>query len=236
MQLQQYFQYENEQYFFSRQQSSDFAKHIAHDFNPLHDIEARKFCVPGDLLFSLILFHAGLYQKMKIVFSDIVNDQSRIRVKDDQKGQLQLVDKRGKTCVTCDYQGEALRNDTRVNHFAHQYVRFSGTAFPHLLVPLMQEKQLMVNPQRPLVMYESMEVVLQQLDFTQIKLSLTESRFSVNGKRGQVALDFDLQTLEGEKMGHGCKFMLLGGLKPYDQQQVDAMVAEYEQRISHFCA
>ena len=40
---------------FTRQQASDFAKQIADDFNPLHDIQAKRFCVPGDLLFSLIL-------------------------------------------------------------------------------------------------------------------------------------------------------------------------------------
>ena len=44
-------------------QASTFAKEIAHDFNPLHDADAKRFCVPGDLLFSLVLasqFYPGL--------------------------------------------------------------------------------------------------------------------------------------------------------------------------------
>ena len=35
----------------SRQQASDFAKNIADDFNPIHDVQTKRFCVPGDLLF-----------------------------------------------------------------------------------------------------------------------------------------------------------------------------------------
>ena len=49
---------------FSRQQASDFAKQIADDFNPLHDVEAKRFCVPGDLLFAVASAKAGLHKKM----------------------------------------------------------------------------------------------------------------------------------------------------------------------------
>jgi hypothetical protein len=37
------------------EQASMFAKEVAHDFNPLNDVEAKRFCVPGDLLFSMAL-------------------------------------------------------------------------------------------------------------------------------------------------------------------------------------
>ena len=39
----------------TREQASRFAKSIADDCNPLHDIDAKRFCVPGDLLFSMVL-------------------------------------------------------------------------------------------------------------------------------------------------------------------------------------
>ena len=58
----------------SRQQASNFAKQIADDFNPIHDVEAKRFCVPGDLLFALALSKYGLSQRMSFTFSDMVGD------------------------------------------------------------------------------------------------------------------------------------------------------------------
>ncbi len=37
------------------EQASQFAKGVADDFNPIHDPDSRRFCVPGDLLFALVL-------------------------------------------------------------------------------------------------------------------------------------------------------------------------------------
>ena len=53
--LQNYYSEENKKIHFSRQQASRFAKEIAGDFNPIHDPEAKRFCVPGDLLFALVM-------------------------------------------------------------------------------------------------------------------------------------------------------------------------------------
>ena len=30
------------------EQASMFAKEVAHDFKPLHDVDAKRFCVAGD--------------------------------------------------------------------------------------------------------------------------------------------------------------------------------------------
>lgn len=54
---------------FTREQASQFAKEVADDFNPLHDIEAKRFCVPGDLLFSVILSQAAIHKEMTFTFS-----------------------------------------------------------------------------------------------------------------------------------------------------------------------
>ena len=41
---------------FSQQQASQFAKGVAGDFNPIHDVGGKRFCVPGDLLFACLLY------------------------------------------------------------------------------------------------------------------------------------------------------------------------------------
>ena len=53
---------------FSRSQASRFAKQVADDFNPLHDVDAKRFCVPGDLLFAVLIQHLGLYPRMNFTF------------------------------------------------------------------------------------------------------------------------------------------------------------------------
>ena len=53
---------------FTRQQGSNFAKQVADDFNPLHNIDAKRFCVPGDLLFSIIIAKSGLHKKNDLRF------------------------------------------------------------------------------------------------------------------------------------------------------------------------
>ena len=52
MLLEKYVQGNGEYFSFTRKQASDFAKQVASDFNPIHDEDAKRFCVPGDLLFS----------------------------------------------------------------------------------------------------------------------------------------------------------------------------------------
>ena len=49
-----YFSEQNQAISVSAQQASDFAKKIAQDFNPIHNVGAKRFCVPGDLLFALV--------------------------------------------------------------------------------------------------------------------------------------------------------------------------------------
>ena len=66
--LSPYFQQTGSTLTVSPQQASDFAKGIATDFNPIHDPDAKRFCVPGDLLFSLILSGIWLAAKHGFFF------------------------------------------------------------------------------------------------------------------------------------------------------------------------
>ena len=63
---------------FSREQASRFAKNVAGDFNPIHDPDSKRFCVPGDLLFACSLANFGLSEKMHVRFSGMVGAGSLI--------------------------------------------------------------------------------------------------------------------------------------------------------------
>ncbi|MGL6055276.1 MAG: DUF3581 family protein, partial [Vibrio metschnikovii] len=74
MLLKPYFSSAEHQFQFTRQQASHFAKKVAGDFNPIHDEDSKRFCVPGDLLFAVLLKKNGISQKMRFTFSGMVSD------------------------------------------------------------------------------------------------------------------------------------------------------------------
>lgn len=92
MQLDNYFSQTNDQYVFTRQQASHFAKLIAGDFNPIHDEDSKRFCVPGDLLFSVLLAKAGISQNMRVSFAGMISDNLGLFFRQDSAGNLQVVD------------------------------------------------------------------------------------------------------------------------------------------------
>jgi hypothetical protein len=226
MQLDNYYSRDNDHIVFTRQQASDFAKRIAGDFNPIHDVDAKRFCVPGDLLFSLSLQRYGLSQQMKIQFSGMVPDGTSLVFPDSDAAQLDITDAAGKTYLSLERSGQTSHNSGQISALTRCYVQFSGHTFPHILVPLMADHQLMINPDRPLVIYESMSISLDNLDFETPELELENAQLNVQGKRGDARLSFTVKS-NGKNIGQGEKTMLLSGLRPFDQGKIDALVADY---------
>ena len=174
-----YFSVSNEQFQFTRQQASHFAKKVAGDFNPLHDEDNKRFCVPGDLLFAVLLKKEGVGQKMRFDFSGMVNEGVALHIENKCVNESAVVDEKGKEYLHMAHQGEVNHNPEFIEFVVKNYVQFSGRNFPHIMVPLMQEKQMMINCQRPLVIYESMEVEFSRLDITHPEVEYTGATFDV---------------------------------------------------------
>jgi hypothetical protein len=112
-------------------------------------------------------------------------------------------------------------------------VEFSGHTFPHVLVPLMKENNVMINTERPLVIYDHMRISLDTLDIDSVDLALTENVFRLYGKRGDVALNYDL-VCNGETVGKGQKKMVLSGLREFDQAKIDELIEYYSGRRNSY--
>ncbi|ASP46346.1 DUF3581 family protein [Cognaticolwellia beringensis] len=224
--LENYCQITDDQISFTRQQASDFAKQIADDFNPLHNIDAKRFCVPGDLLFSLILERAGLHQEMSFKFSGMVTDSTKLNIPTEITTVASIVDDNQKEYLNMSVSGDYTKNSNSITALTRAYVEFSGHTFPHILVELMKECQVMINPTRPMIMYESMSIHLDNLDFEDITLRLSSTTLDIDGKRGNACLSFDLVS-QDKVIGHGKKFMLLSGLREYCQDTIDNIVTQY---------
>jgi len=217
-----------EAFSFSRQHSCAFAKQVAGDFNPIHDVDAKRFCVPGDLLFSYLLTRYGVSQQLSCQFSGMVSADVLLHCKLTE-GLIQVCDDQGKVYLTIKFSGEHSHDLTVIEPLFQDYVQFSGQNFPHILQPLMAEQGVMIHPQRPLVIYESMTLSFEQLPTSKPKLNLASSKLEVEGKRGNVTLSFIL-TEQGKQIGKGEKRMILSNLQPYDEIQMQQMVTDYNNR------
>ena len=212
---------------FSKEQGSRFAKEIADDFNPLHDPDNKLFCIPGDLLFSVALAKYGLNQSMHFHFRGMVNEETKLIFPEASEDKIDIIDADNKVYLSIDRTGPVIEDNAVIESFARSYVAFSGHNFPDLLMPLMKESGVMINPQRPIVMYDSMEVSLTELEnIGNTSLEYLGGTLEVNGKKGIVDLNFCLRS--GDRViGKGTKHMSLRGLKPYNQQEVDQLVTGY---------
>ncbi|PMJ99606.1 DUF3581 domain-containing protein [Vibrio sp. 10N.261.55.A7] len=226
---------QDQKFTFTREQASHFAKKIAGDFNPIHDEDNKRFCVPGDLLFAVLLQKEGISKKMRFDFSGMVNDGIELSVENKCEKESALVDEKGKEYLHMNREGETSHNAEFIEHVVTNYVQFSGMNFPHIMVPLMEEQQMMINCQRPLVIYESMEVEFDRLDLTHPEVDFTGATFDVDGKRGIVTLNFDFKE-DGAIVGKGVKRMVASGLKPYNQESVDDLVNRFNERKEMFLA
>ncbi|MGS0729920.1 DUF3581 family protein, partial [Shewanella sp. 0m-11] len=163
--LSSYFKKENQSVSITPQQASDFAKIVAQDFNPIHDVAAKRFCVPGDLLFALVLNEYGLSQKMTFNFAGMVGDGVKLQFPVAVAEDFDIRDDKDKRYLEVHRSGDVRQCETQIESFIRKYVAFSGLNFMHILVPMMKQQQMMINPARPLVIYESMSFDLTTLDF-----------------------------------------------------------------------
>ena len=235
MQLEDYYHSEGNRIGFTRRQASDFAKGVAGDFNPIHNADSKRFCVPGDLLFSVALQRYGLSEKMRVVFSGMVGDGVTLEFPDTGEPSVSVCDSHGKTCLTLQRAGRTTTDPGTVCGIIHCYVQFSGQAFPHILVPLMADNGLMINPERPLIIYESMSIELDSLEFDAPRLELSDAHLDIHGKRGDVKLRFDVKSGE-HVIGQGAKSMVLSGLRPFEPEAIDTLVNDYMTRKNTFMA
>ena len=227
MNLEKYYNLEGSRLSFTRQQASDFAKRVAGDFNSIHDVDSKRFCVPGDLLFSVIIHHYGLRQTMGFSFSGMVSDDVKLILPEVNAREISIYDENDKKYLDVSSNGAHSRKQNLIGSLTRNYVEFSGHTFPHILVPLMRENNVMMNPERPLVIYDHMRISLDTLDIDSIDLRLSNSTFRLYGKRGDVALNYDLYC-NGELVGKGQKKMVVSGLREYEQARLDELIATYD--------
>jgi hypothetical protein len=128
----------------SAEQGSGFAKDIAQDFNPLHDADSKRFCVPGDLLFALTLARYGLSKNMTFKYTGMVGKDTELVFPANPEDGFTLQDVNEKSYLQIQRTGETQTHPEFIEAFTRAYVAFSGHSFPHVLVPLMKQHNVMI--------------------------------------------------------------------------------------------
>ncbi len=226
--LSPFVQQSGDEFSFTAAQASRFAKQIALDFNPIHDEDSKRFCVPGDLLFAYLLSQYGLTEGLSCRFDGMVSANVLLHFVTEQD-TVRIVDQNGKVYLSLQQTGERHAECQFIEQLVKDYVRFSGMNFPHILQPLMKQHQLMINPQRPLVIYQSMTLEFIRFSEHCPTLHLSSSELVIDGKRGNVLLQFELRDGD-DVIGKGEKRMILSNLVPYDEEQMQGMVDFYNER------
>jgi hypothetical protein len=224
--LKEYYDVQDNCVCITAEQASMFAKEVAHDFNPLHDVDNKRFCVPGDLLFSLVLEKYGLSQNMHFIFSGMVGHAVLLNFPATDAEHIDVTDQQSKTYLQITRSGQLTRNRALIETLIRDYVAFSGQNFPYVLVPLLAKENVMFNIDRPLVIYESMTLNLQRVDFEQPSLEMLDPTMEVNGKRATAFLHFQFKS-GTEVVGTGFKKLTVSGLRDYEAEPMRVFVDEY---------
>jgi hypothetical protein len=215
------------------EQASRFAKEVAHDFNPLHDEDAKRFCVPGDLLFGLALEKYGLSQTMNFIFSGMVGEGVWLNFPDTDADKIEVNDTQGKTYLHIERSGTISHDTALIESFTRDYVAFSGQNFPYVLVPLLAQENIMFNLNRPLVIYESMALSFNHLDFHHASVEMLEPRIEVSGKRASAFLHFQIKA-DGKMVGKGVKKLAISVASSYEPVSMQAFVDGYLSRKNDY--
>lgn len=215
------------------EQASLFAKEVAGDFNPLHDPDSKRFCVPGDLLFSLVLEKYGLSEKMNFTFAGMVGHGVKLTFPETEADTFDITDSNDKTYLKIERSGDVNHNEAMIEAFVRDYVAFSGQNFPYVLVPLLEKENVMINLERPLVIYDSMTVAFKRLNFAKPRLEMLEPELEVNGKRGSARLHFQIKDGD-EVVGSGFKKLAISGLRAFEAEPMQQFVDNYLNRKQQY--
>lgn len=210
----------------SSEQASRFAKSIAGDFNPLHDADARRFCVPGDLIFAIILQRYGLARVMTVNFTGMIGRDKSLKLAEKIDNQAAITDANGKTYVEIEQAAEITRDAHLIQSFVKEYVAFSGQNFPYILVPLLKKHDIMFNPKSPLVMYVSMSFEFTSLVLQEPVVELVDCTLEVLGKRADARFKFAIKD-QGLEVGQGEKQMVISGLQPFDDSLMQGVIDHF---------
>ena len=224
-----YYRCEQDTVVVSAQQGSGFAKDIAGDHNPIHDVDAPRFCVPGDLLFALIVEHYGLARHMTLTFRGMLRADTPLRFPTAPEAAFSIADAAGRDYVGVELGPRMPAPPAVQRGVIEAYVACSGQTFPDLLQPLLEAHQVMFNPDRPLVVYNSMALAFDGPLTATPSLSLTQTHLEVTGKRGDAQFDFDILE-NGQQIGRCWKKMVVSGLRAYSSADMGAVVARYQAR------
>ena len=163
---------------------------------------------------------------MNFTFTGMLGHGVTLDFPETEADEFDIVGSNGKTILKVERKGAKTQDVSLIDGLIRDYVAFSGHNFPYVLVPLMAEQNVMINIDRPLVMYNSMTLEFDHLDFTEPKVEMVTPELVVNGKRGNADLNFQIRS-GNEVVGKGFKKIVISGQREYEEASIQGFVNTY---------
>ena len=94
----------------------------------------------------------NLYKNMDFTFSGMVTEDIDLTFPTEINEHFAITDTNNKEYLDVKVAGDNSSNEVLTDSLTKAYVAFSGHTFPQILVKLMQENNVMINPTRPMIM------------------------------------------------------------------------------------
>lgn len=228
--LERFYHRDGNRLWVTAEQGSGFAKQVAGDHNPLHDADAPRFCVPGDLLFALIVERYGLAQRFALSFRGMLRAGTPLVLpaRDDQPAFM-ITGEDAREYVAVTHESPLADDAGGRDALVRAYVACSGETFPDRLCPLLADAGVMFNPKRPFLVYDSMHLNLERAPGDGVAVTPQAPSLTLDGKRADVQFNYRIEDAHGA-IGEAGKRMVVSGLRDYDAATMDRVISAYQAR------
>jgi len=97
----------------------------------------------------------------------------------------------------------------------------------------MANHNVMINTERPLVIYEKMSFEFAHLNFTCPQLEASDTTLETNGRRGTALLHFKVNA-GNDTVGSGYKKLVISGMREYDHDAIQQFTENYLARMATY--
>lgn len=207
---------------------SAYARNVAKDFNPIHSHLAKKYCVPGDLIFALITEMHGAHNYMRVDFLNRVGAECKLFF-DTKRIALALLDVDKKLYAELATAGDKSVCPKRLKTVSNVVVSCTSGYFPYKLIDNLREENVMLSIRRSMVMLKSIEVELRNIhSASSLVAKYQSSGLELSGKRGEVKVYFQLFDDDGISVGFVTKTVLIIGIEKFNDKASKQYLDDYE--------
>lgn len=208
-----------------------YARNVVKDFNPIHNHLAKNYCVPGDLIFALMVERGGVHGSMRMDFLNRVGKDSEYIFVSGKAG-MALLDRGNKVQAQLIGSGDASVCVKCISAVSDAVLSCTSSYFPYKMMRSLRAENLMLSGCRSLVILKSIEVNVSDLHFaSDLTAVFCSSSLRHSGRRGTIDAHFQLVGGNGQVLGQVIKTALIIGIERFNGKRSAQYLENYESLV-----